>query len=275
MIPPTKSLLLSVVLGLLLTVTTAAQETELAGSYFAGHDFGGSTITLNADGSYYRSSGSCTYTTAESGTFVVSDGIVRFKILKYTGAPLGSDEAVDLLDNAARKTFFGYGGDYKVESIKTDFTLRAVKWGSRIYLLYDNDFGYFAKAVNAGFEPRDNPRSEGIFFGSFYLREGDEKKRVSGLPSVPQEWQSLLLKKPITAKVVGIVGEGPERIALLNKGSLAGLRVGMIFVSEDAEPSGRGMTEIISVEETFARLRVGPDTKVGDTFTTRYKRREK
>ena len=92
--------LISVVIALLLlTVNTSAQETlgpaQLAGTYFAGHTYGGSTITLKADGTYVDDSGSCTLTTEESGTFVVANGSVRFKtILRRPSTSASSRAAI-------------------------------------------------------------------------------------------------------------------------------------------------------------------------------------
>ena len=49
----------------------------------------------------------------------------------------------------------------------------------------------FCSLVNEGLEPRSNVH------GRFYLRKGDWEKKVTGLPIVPKEWESLLQKKPV------------------------------------------------------------------------------
>lgn len=277
MILAIKSSFLIGVILLLLTVNTSAQETpskaELVGRYYSGHNFGGSSVTLKADGTYTDSSGSCTYSTKESGTFVVSDGAVRFKILKYTGNHHGDEPEVDLFDNQARKAFFGYRDDQEVAPIVTEYALVPVKWGKRIYLLDEKSFDDFTDAINLGFEPRDDLRSE-PYAGMFYLRDGDERKPVSGIPSLPREWSALLLKNPVTATVVSIYGNQQETIAIINKGSRDGLRVGIKLISNDEKPLIWAMSEVISVEETFARVRVVGETKVGSKLATKYTRKD-
>jgi len=71
----------------------------------------------------------------------------------------------------------------------TDFI--PVRWGERLYLV-PKDYGNgFCSDVNRGREPRSGS------LGNFYLREGDWKKKVTGLPDVPKEWEALLQKKSI------------------------------------------------------------------------------
>ena len=73
-----------------------------------------------------------------------------------------------------------------------------VHWGNRTYLVPADDVIGFCNAVNGGTEPRDCPQGRNL------LREGDEKKKVSGLPVVPDEYRDYLLAKPITAEIIGI-----------------------------------------------------------------------
>jgi hypothetical protein len=258
----------------LFTVNLSAQQilsvSELAGTYVAGHNFGGSSITLEADGTYFQNSGACTMATKESGKFALSDGIVRFTILKSTGVQF-SDESkeYDLFNPEARKEFFGYRDDEKVEPLKTEFTLLPVKWGERIYLIDEDDLKDFANAINLGLEPRAELSSE-PYYGSFFLRESDLQKSVSGKPSLPAEWQSFLLSKPVTAKIVAIELQGKTKIATINRGSRDGLKVGMKLLVKEQEPSPWGKEgEILSVEERTAKVQVG-DLKVGDILNSKY-----
>lgn len=255
------------------TATVSAQQTltisDLAGTYSAGHNFGGSSITLEADGTYFQNSGACTMAIKESGTFVLVDELVRFTILKYTGVKF-SDESkeYDLFDAQARKEFFDYR-DEKVEPLKTEFTLLPVKWGERIYLLDKDDLQNFANAINLGLEPRTEMRSE-PYFGSFFLRESDLAKSVSGKPSLPAEWQSFILTKPITAKIVALEDQDKTKVATINKGSRDGLKVGMKLLAKGEEPSPWSKTgEILLVEEGTAKVQVN-DLKVGDIINSKY-----
>jgi len=77
----------------------------------------------------------------------------------------------------------GFGGT------PTDFIL--VCWGDRLYLVPKDAGKAFCSLVNEGGEPRSNVH------GNFYLRRGDWEKKVTGLPIVPKEWESLLQKKQV------------------------------------------------------------------------------
>jgi hypothetical protein len=76
-----------------------------------------------------------------------------------------------------------------IELLPTD--LVPVPWGERLYLVPKEAGKAFCFDVRDGREPRSNPH------GNHYLREGDWGKKVTKLPSVPKEWESLLQKKPI------------------------------------------------------------------------------
>jgi hypothetical protein len=76
--------------------------------------------------------------------------------------------------------------------IPTDLVL--VHWGERLYLIPKEAAKGFCYEVINDREPRSNPH------GEYYLREGDWGKKVTGLPNVPKEWESLLQKKPFDHK---------------------------------------------------------------------------
>jgi len=73
-----------------------------------------------------------------------------------------------------------------------------VAWGDRKYLIPVNDIVGFCNRVNDGFEPREG------MHGFYLLRDGDEKKDVKGLPSVPEEFRPYLLARPIEAKIISV-----------------------------------------------------------------------
>ena len=97
-----------------------------------------------------------------------------------------------------------------------------VPWGGRMYLLEEGDIPLFAKYVNQGWEPR--ARSHGLFL----LRREDWKKKAPGMPSLPGKWSSLLLAKPVNARVVRALT--PSR-AEIDKGTANGLQVGMLLTA--------------------------------------------
>lgn len=96
--------------------------------------------------------------------------------------------------------------------------LWSVPWGDRHYLVSQTQWLIFCNAVNQGKEPR----SGGL--GEFFLRNGDERKPVGGLPTVPAPWNEYLLREPVLAKVVKVLASGD---AVIDAGSAAGLRKGM------------------------------------------------
>ncbi len=71
----------------------------------------------------------------------------------------------------------------------TDFV--PVRWGERLYLVPKDAGKAFCSLVNEGWEPRSN------IHGHVYLRRGDWEKKVTGLPIVPKEWESLFQQKPV------------------------------------------------------------------------------
>lgn len=73
-----------------------------------------------------------------------------------------------------------------------------VSWGQRLYLIPQNDVAGFSNQINRGIEPV----SRGSM-GSYYLREGDWDRPVSGKPNLPEEWKKRLLDEPVTGLVAG------------------------------------------------------------------------
>ncbi|HEV2608056.1 MAG TPA: hypothetical protein VGT79_08740 [Xanthomonadaceae bacterium] len=71
-----------------------------------------------------------------------------------------------------------------------------VRWGERRYLIPPDRMKDFVEAINEGFEPR--PRS----WGRFLLVQGDEKKPVAGLPSLPEPYLHKIRDKAVTARIV-------------------------------------------------------------------------
>jgi hypothetical protein len=89
-----------------------------------------------------------------------------------------------------------------------DSDLIPVRWGERLYLVPPVQRWAFCNQVNQGGEPRNHR------LGGFYLRQGDWDKRVTGLPSVPREWDSLLLKKPLIGRVIEVLSGDRAKVDL-------------------------------------------------------------
>ena len=260
---------------LLFTANISAQQffnaNELVGTYFEGddYDFVRSGIELKADGTYLYGLHSCTYSTIQSGKFDISNGIIHFTILKYTGRKFSNrKKEINLLNTKARKKFYGDDDD-EVESPETEFSLVPVKWDERTYLIFESDLKNFANAVNLGVEPRSETHSE-IWFGSFFRREGDEQKSVSGKPMLPAEWQSYLLDEPVTAKITATEKQGEDNLGIIDRGSRDSLKVGMVLTGGNEEPSVFSREGIVvSVDERSAKILIF-DLKVDDTISSRY-----
>jgi hypothetical protein len=126
-----------------------------------------------------------------------------------------------------------------------------VAWGPRKYLIPADSVIEFCNEVNEGREPRRG------MHGMCLLRDGDEKKKVDGLPDVPKEYQPYLLKERIRAAIVAVgksvVDSGgglDERTTAVtvNVGKKGGILSGMVLYV--IEPStGVDSVKITKVED--------------------------
>ena len=109
-----------------------------------------------------------------------------------------------------------------------------IAWGSRRYLIPADDLVGFCNDINAGSEPRMQDHS------SYLLRRGDETKKVTGFPQVPDEYRQYLLEKPIEATIVSVGGHTTrpsivdwkfkDTPVTIDAGRKHGLRVGMELI---------------------------------------------
>ena len=245
---------------------------RFAGTFSYSFMFGGSSLTLNADGTFQEQSGSCTFSTRQSGTYAFTDGQLRFKITKYTGDH-NDGKDIDLLDAKERREFFQEPADAKDEPLRTEFVLNPIAWGDRLYLIYENDLSDFIDAINFGIEPRgaDIQRN---YYGTFLLREGDDEKKTDGVPALPSNYKERLLREPITATIVSIEIVGKQKVATIDRGRLAGVVIGTKFIVKDEMPaiwSDEGV--VVSVDETSAKIKV-TERVVGEELTTKPTRKD-
>jgi hypothetical protein len=236
-------------------------------------------LSLSPGGQFSEEGGSDDGTrVSTSGTYTLSDGLLHFIIVRQTWKRGEQGQEFNLLDPKDRKEIFGSSDSGE---IKKEFKMLPLEWSGRIYLLYEEDLKNFVNAVNLGIEPRAALTSSHYvspWYGSFYLRSGDERKKVTGSPPLPEQWLSLLLSKPVTAEVIRIEEMRKYQwsttfTATINKGSRDGLKVGMRLLTEDEEPSLWSGTEVVSVTENTAKIRtelVRSELKVGDKISSRY-----
>ncbi|HEY0761113.1 MAG TPA: hypothetical protein VGD61_01955 [Pyrinomonadaceae bacterium] len=240
---------------------------KFVGTYVIGHRFGSSALTLQADGTYVMKSSDCTLEYVQSGTYTTSSEVLHFKTVTYVAKGHGSEHEINLLDPIERKAVYGRNSD----GIQMDmeFELLPIRWSDRIYMIYRDDLSNFVNAVNFGLEPRSELGSE-PYYGSFFLREGDQQKKVSAAPKIPDKWRSVLLSRPVVATIVALRGDEKGTLATLNKGTKSGLRVGMRLLTEDEEPSPWSRAEIVSVTTKSAIMRSSGRLMVGDKLSTKY-----
>ena len=111
-----------------------------------------------------------------------------------------------------------------------------VPWGKRKYLVPAKNFIGFCNEVNSGSEPRKG------LHGRFLLRCGDEKIKVTGTPTIPNEYKRCLLKQPVEAVItkIGKTSTRPskadfnvrEACVTINAGAKHNLQTGMeLYVS--------------------------------------------
>jgi hypothetical protein len=184
--------------------------------------------------------------------------------------------AVDSANGSLHLSFTFENKRQGFEGIAPD--LIPVLWGDRRYLVPADDVIGFCNDVNEGSEPRND------MHGSYLLRSGDEKKRVSGLPTIPNEFQRYLVSKPIAADIIFVGAYKIRRSAadwefkdtsvILNAGSINGLRPGMELLV--VEPTNKvESVRITKVEENQSEAsmrQIGenePGPKVGWRFSTR------
>ena len=246
------------------SVTIVAQQrSDLVGSYVFRFEWGGKRLTLKKNGTFAAGSSDCTGVTTQYGPYSVSNNVVRLKTVKLTRRSYDSKKEYDLTKRKPRKEFLDTNEPFKPES----WALQIMRWGERVYLLDEDNFGNLIEAINLGFEPR-SVEGYSAFYGAIYLREGDENKPAAVPPPLPAEFLRDLLPEPVVATILEIKTEGQHSIATIDRGSADGLREKMTLVPTIPTFDYRAFW-IKSIAEHSAQLFVYGDIKVGDQLTTR------
>jgi hypothetical protein len=97
---------------LLSAVPSLAQQEDVfrkfAGTYVTGHEFGGGSLTLDSKGNFSDGSGSDDGTrVSSSGNYTLSEGLLRFVMVKETWKRGEGGKELNLLDPNDRKEAFG------------------------------------------------------------------------------------------------------------------------------------------------------------------------
>lgn len=247
---------------------------DLAGIYTYSTGFVGAGYFIKADGNYEYSSWSdcCDPVWKEVGNYSVNETGIHFKFLKHT---LNTYNLLDPAEmtKAYRKLYDYKGDDFTAEDIETEYDMQIVRWDERVYLITPEKRHLFAAAVNLKIEPRPGIINENYLTSRFFLRRGDEVKKVTGKPSVPAELLALMPNPPINIAVTKIEEQDKERIIIVNKGSKDGLKIGMCFIGKNVEPDYDNLLWVISIEENSAKLKDfkifrSVDYHVGDVLST-------
>jgi hypothetical protein len=142
---------------------------------------------------------------------------------------------------------------------KAPTDLIPIRWGDRLYLVPKDAGERFCNHANL-------EGSSGHPLNTFYLRDGDDKKPVDGLPCVPAEWKSMLLPKPVNGEIVEVISTSLARV---NMGRESGLWKGM-GLSRASE--GYSWVTVVEVQATNCVIESNaPPTvfKLGDKVSSR------
>ena len=172
----------------------------------------------------------------------------------YEGDRLGTNITLTLApENGFTITWYGCLGlydqnhgtvDWDSEIVKLSFAWRTsdsgigsyaseyrpIRWGERIYLIPVDGIIGFCNAINSRSEPITGELGIGW---SFFLRLGDEYKKATGKPELPEQYMAYLLDEPVDATIVSIRGirdgDYGAKIAtiIVDKGKEHGLLPGM------------------------------------------------
>ena len=260
----TKLSSLSSVLVLLAISVHAQQKTpasEFVGKFVSPY----STITIDSTGRYREQWGGDSTESYESGKYTYEGGTISFLAAKAGTRFHGEKHWQNLFDP---KIYRKFNGDDPPRALQREFSL--VKWGDRLYLMERESFVAFVNVINFGIEPRDNNGCVWPVVGAFYLRDGDEKKTAVGDPSLPDNLVGMILRKPTETMIVGIEGDGHEKVAVLDRGIEAGLRPGMRLLLDRGQPKLWGGMQILSVTDHSARMSLDEKATIGDKVISRF-----
>lgn len=137
-----------------------------------------------------------------------------------------------------------------------------VPWGERMYLIPEEELSAFASAVNLGDEPRKDAQ------GMFLMRQGDEKRKVGGMPLLPLAQRSLIRRVPLEVGVDAaklVRDDHADRCHYrleLDHGANDGLATGMKLRPIGAPAYGR-----VTLEQVTPTRAVGAISLFGDECT--------
>lgn len=211
--------------ALVLAAAVTLSSAQVAATYYQGDGLGMNwTLDLRKDGSFSFEWKGCLGTyDAKLGHWALEEGLVRLHVEEQ------QKEAM---------------------SPSISPVLEPVPWGRRMYLIDPSAIREFSDAINDGTEPRSEAH------GLTLLRSEDWRLAVSGAPSIPAPFVSLLLNTPIRGSVTRLLPNGSVRI---NRGAKHGVRVGLVFHYQGPDFIAYRVTSVSPI--TAQAILVYPDTK--------------
>jgi hypothetical protein len=199
---------------------------ELAGDYIYGNGFVNQHLEVGRDGRYQF----------EWHNDVVTDE-------PHHGDEYEGRGWCSIVDGVLRLVPEGPTSTEQLEVMGNDFV--PVRWAGRVYLIPEKERLVFCSVVNQGDVPR-------------YMRSGPfatlspvgRKGRPEGLPEVPPEWASFLLKKPVAGTITEILA---DEVAVMNVGAKDGLKAGMELVRDDRLHTSRLRVLFTESDRCFVR----------------------
>lgn len=148
-----------------------------------------------------------------------------------------------------------------------DGALVPVHWGSRRYLIPEQELQRFTADINLGEEPSNVSDSRA---GMHYLSMGDEDKPVSGLPDLPAEYLKKIRSVAVDANISALKllknyprdhSCGREYRVTLDKGSADGLAVGDTLRLTNSSESYKRIELIeVRIQSAIAEVFVDADS---------------
>src|SRR5262249_2612095 len=128
---------------------------------------------------------------------------------------------------------FVEGTPAKKQPIYGDFDMYLIRWGDRAYLVDSESMLNFAAAINFGIEPRSSVIWRNSIAKGIFLRDGDEVKKVKGVPVLHGNYNDLISSNKIEITLTGVGVHDKRTLVTANKGTRDGLKIGMCFVPKD------------------------------------------
>jgi hypothetical protein len=123
------------------------------------------------------------------------------------------------------------------ESNQTTYLI-PIRWGPMLQLVPSDEGIRFCNLVNLGWAARAPVQC-------CYVRDDENEEKIEGLPGVPEEWRSMLLKAPLHGRVVTVL---PDGRAWIDLGSEHGVWKGMELELE------AGQSQVVEVGVHFALI---------------------